>query len=174
MAARRPEIDSRPYRAWYDSPLGSAADADEKAAVFALADLWAGERILDLGCGDGNYTAEIAMLAGLAVGVDRSAAMLTTARSRLGASSTSRLIRADGAALPFADRTFDAVIAVTVLCLAHDPAAIVTEEHRVRRPGGRLVLGELARWSVWALSGGSVRPCARPCSPAPTSTRAAS
>lgn len=54
-------------------------------------------------------------------------------------------------ALPFADRSFDAVTAVTVLCFATQPLEMVRELARVTRPGGRVVLGDLGRWSAWAL-----------------------
>jgi ubiquinone/menaquinone biosynthesis C-methylase UbiE len=54
--------------------------------------------------------------------------------------------------LPFPDASFDVVAAVTVLCFVTDAAAAVREMARVLRPRGRLVLGELGRWSVWALS----------------------
>jgi SAM-dependent methyltransferase len=52
--------------------------------------------------------------------------------------------------LPFGDGIFDVVLAVTVLCLVEEPLAAVREMARVLAPGGRLVVGELGRWSVWA------------------------
>jgi SAM-dependent methyltransferase len=53
-------------------------------------------------------------------------------------------------ALPFADASFDVVIAVTVLCFVEDRTLAFAELARVLRPGGRLVLGELGGRSVWA------------------------
>jgi SAM-dependent methyltransferase len=44
------------------------------------------------------------------------------------------------------------VIAVTVLCFAEDPQALLAEACRVLQPGGRIVLGELGRYSPWALA----------------------
>ena len=53
-------------------------------------------------------------------------------------------------ALPFPEASFDVVVCVTVLCFTPDPRRAVGEMARVLRPGGRLVLGELGRWSLWA------------------------
>jgi SAM-dependent methyltransferase len=44
--------------------------------------------------------------------------------------------------LPFPDRTFDAVVAVLVLCSVDDPEAAAAEVHRVLRPGGRFAFLE--------------------------------
>lgn len=60
------------------------------------------------------------------------------------------LAQARAEALPFADATFDRVLAVTVLCFVPRPDAAIAEMVRVLRPGGRIVIGELARWSIWA------------------------
>lgn len=51
--------------------------------------------------------------------------------------------------LPFADGSFDVVAAITVLCFIADASVAVGEMARVLRPGGRLILGELGRWSLW-------------------------
>ena len=53
--------------------------------------------------------------------------------------------------LPFPDASFDAVLIVTVLCFLANPQALLREAHRVMRPGGRLIIGELGRYSTWAL-----------------------
>ena len=52
--------------------------------------------------------------------------------------------------LPFRDASFDVVLVVTVLCFADDPQRVVNEAFRVLRPDGRVILGELGRWSFWA------------------------
>ena len=57
---------------------------------------------------------------------------------------------ASALALPFPDNSFDVVTCITVLTFVADPAAAIREMARVLRPGGRLVIGDLNRWSVWA------------------------
>ncbi len=137
------------YDAWYATPLGAAAHALELAVVEDMARPRAGERALDVGCGTGIYTAWLAA-AGLDVtGIDIDAARLTAARRKLPAVE---FLEADATALPFADAEFDLVLAVTLLCFLdeHRRQAAVAELVRVTRPGGRIVIGELARASLWA------------------------
>lgn len=93
-----------------------------------------GERILDLGCGDGQLTARIAADGVDVRGVDASAAMVAAARARG--------ITADEATaeqLPFNNATFDAVFSNAVLHWVRGQDAMMAEVHRVLKPGGRFV-----------------------------------
>jgi SAM-dependent methyltransferase len=84
-------------------------------------------------------------------GLDRSVSALQAARERATEAGVRLVLAAgDAAALPFAGATLDLVTAVTILCFVPAPEEAVREVARVLRPGGRLVLGELGRWSVWA------------------------
>jgi trans-aconitate 2-methyltransferase len=94
-----------------------------------------GERILDVGCGTGRLTAEIAATPGIVVvGLDRSSAMLAEARKghRLG------LVQGDGTALPF-DETFDAVFSAATFHWIFDHDGLFASIHDALKPGGRLV-----------------------------------
>ncbi len=108
--------------------------------------------MLDAGCGDGRLSVELAREGAAVVAVDSDLAMLRAARARLAASGQRvALLRADASELPFDQEAFDAVAAVTVLCVVAHPTAVVREFARVVRAGGQLVLGELGRWSPWAV-----------------------
>jgi SAM-dependent methyltransferase len=86
------------------------------------------------------------------VGVDASVEMLEAARERAKGCGVHADVRiADVRALPFADGVFDVVLAVTVLCFQSEPGEVIRELARVLAPGGRIVIGELGRWSTWAL-----------------------
>jgi trans-aconitate 2-methyltransferase len=99
------------------------------------------ERILDIGCGTGRITSEIAARAGRGrvIGVDRSAAMLETAAQWLREHGPGvRLIRADGAALPFRSAV-DVVFSGATFHWIHDHAALFRSIVTALKPGGRLV-----------------------------------
>ncbi len=93
-----------------------------------------GERILDLGCGDGVLALRLAELGCAVVGVDAAPDMVREARDR---GVDARLV--DGAALPFA-REFDAVFSNAALhWMSADPDAVIAGVARALRPGGRFV-----------------------------------
>jgi trans-aconitate methyltransferase len=96
-----------------------------------------GERILDVGCGTGRLTAEIAARTGRVVaGLDRSAAMLDEARRSPGAPAA--YVRGDGAHLPFAG-AFDAVYSAATFHWILDHERLFGSIYTALRPGGRLV-----------------------------------
>ena len=99
------------------------------------------EHVLDIGCGSGRLTEEIAALvpAGRVVGVDRSVAMLEHAASWLRERAPrASLVLADASALPFR-RVFDAAFSAATFHWVHDHAALFRSIITALRPGGRLV-----------------------------------
>ncbi len=92
-----------------------------------------GERVLDLGCGDGAFTEKIAASGAVVVGVDASADMVAAARGR---GLDARL--AEGHTLDF-DDPFDAVISNAALHWMREPDRVLGAVARVLRPGGRFV-----------------------------------
>ncbi|HUP39813.1 MAG TPA: methyltransferase domain-containing protein [Vicinamibacterales bacterium] len=103
------------------------------AAVFDLLTPRVGERILDIGCGEGSLTEKIAAAGATVVGVDASADMVAAARAR---GLDARLI--DAERLAFA-REFDAVFSNAALHWVRDHDAMLDGVHRALKPGGRFV-----------------------------------
>src|SRR5262245_61479549 len=120
---------------------------DELAArqtYLALLDLSAAERVLDVGCGSGAVTRDIARRVGdrgLAVGLDPSPALLAVARGlaeEAGLGDHVEFHEGNVLRLPFRNGSFDAVVCATVLSHVPDGEAAIPELARVLRPGGRL------------------------------------
>lgn len=151
MARSRESFGPGAYGAWFETPLGRLVWADEFQAMVTLLNPLAGHRILDAGCGDGRLAATLAREAERVIGVDANRDMLRAARHRRDHGAQVDLVGADLAALPFPNDSLDAVTAVTVFCFVAEPVAALRELARVVRPGGRVVVGELSRWSLWAV-----------------------
>jgi len=111
----------------------------ERPATLALAGDVAGRRILDAGCGSGPLFAPLRDRGAQVTGVDSSAGMLEVARTRLGADADLHLADLAGP-LPFADATFDDVIASLVMHYLPDWGPTLRELRRVLTPGGRLIM----------------------------------
>ncbi len=140
------------YARWRSSFLGKTTDRFEQEAIFVASGQVAGRFVLDAGCGDGAFSLQLAARGARVIAVDTSEAMLEAARRRVLPEDTSiEFLRASVEALPFEAESFDAVLMVTVLCTVNDPSRAVREARRVLKHGGRLVVGELGKYSLWAL-----------------------
>ncbi|MCY3887600.1 MAG: methyltransferase domain-containing protein [Chloroflexi bacterium] len=102
-------------------------------AALALLNPQPGERILDLGCGEGALTAKLVEAGCTVVGVDGAAAMVEAARHR---GLDVRLM--DGQRLQFSAE-FDAVFSNAALHWMPDPDAVIAGVRRALKPSGRFV-----------------------------------
>jgi trans-aconitate methyltransferase len=112
------------------------------SGVVALLNSQPAEQILDLGCGDGVLTEQLAASGAIVTGVDSSAAMLTAARER-NPHNTSGLVfeQHNATALPY-HQQFDAVFsnaAIHWITGITGQQAMLAGVHRALRPGGRFV-----------------------------------
>lgn len=117
------------------SPLGQTA--------MAALDLAADERVIDIGCGCGQTSLELASEVGpdgAVLGADISAPMLAIARRRAAEAGLAnvRFIEADAQTHPFAPGGVDAVFSRFGVMFFADPPAAFANIHRAVRPGGRL------------------------------------
>lgn len=132
------------YNAHYDRP-----------AVLELLGNVRGQRLLDVGCGAGHYTAELLERGAVVVGLDGSERMIEHARNRVGNRAT--LIRHDlEQPLTFAeDRSFDGALVPLVLHHIDAREQLLAELARVLRPGGTLVVSTQHPTADWRRLGGS-------------------
>jgi SAM-dependent methyltransferase len=109
------------------------------AAALVNLRLAPGMRVLEVGCGAGGYSRMMA--AGLRgngewIGVDHDEALLAQARRDVALEVPARFEKAGALALPFPDRSFDAVVSAFLLCVLPSPLTALSEMVRVVKPGG--------------------------------------
>jgi 2-polyprenyl-3-methyl-5-hydroxy-6-metoxy-1,4-benzoquinol methylase len=140
------------YAFWRGSSLGEITEALESRLILDLAGTLDGLSVLDVGCGDGKLSLAMQQHGARRVGgCDTDARMVARAQAhatRHGGHID--LIVARSQALPYADQSFDVVTCITVLTFISSPDIAVREMARVLRHGGRLVIGDLGKWSYWA------------------------
>ncbi len=133
------EREARRYDAWFDRPRGAAIFASELLCLRQLTEglprPW-----LEVGVGSGRFADAL----GVDLGVDPARAPLRYAVRR-----GVRVLRAEGQALPFEQRSFGAAFAIVTLCFASDPHGLLREAARVTRSDGGVVLGIVPAESPW-------------------------
>jgi SAM-dependent methyltransferase len=114
-----------------------SARTAENSAAYLLPHLRPGLDLLDVGCGPGTITIDLAqrVAPGSALGIDAAEAPLAGARS-LSTGTSVRFEVGDAYALPLADNSVDVAHAHQTLQHLADPVAALREMARVTRPGG--------------------------------------
>jgi ubiquinone/menaquinone biosynthesis C-methylase UbiE len=132
------EEQARNYITWTRTP-----DLDSywryRSDLFTLVPTQ-GQGTLDLGCGEGCVSRDLAEHGHHITGIDASPTLIAAARE---AHPEGEYVVADAADLPFPDSSFDLVIAYNSLMDIDDLPGAVREASRVLAPGGRLVLSVL-------------------------------
>jgi len=126
------------YARWWIDGFTEGADPEyaEQILPMAAEELAGATRVLDVGCGDGQITRLAAGLEGvdLSVGLDPTWNQIAVAAQR---GSATGFVRAGADGLPFADASFDAVVACLVFEHIDAVDEAIAEVARVLAPGGR-------------------------------------
>lgn len=124
---------------WWQDGFSEGADPEYEEQILPLAatHLAGASDVLDVGCGEGQI-ARLARRGGATrvVGIDPTAAQIVEAARRGGGPTYAR---SGAGALPFADTSFDAVVACLVFEHIGDVDSAIAEVARVLRPGGRFL-----------------------------------
>ncbi|ACI92476.1 phosphatidylethanolamine N-methyltransferase [Afipia carboxidovorans OM5] len=131
------------YARWapiYDAVCGPVMVKGRRAAAAAACAI--GGKILEVGVGTGlsfdDYDAGTEI-----TGIDMSAPMLAKARAKMESGRYPHVrdvLQMDAHRMSFADATFDCVVAQFVITLVANPEQVLSECHRVVKPGGRIIL----------------------------------
>lgn len=143
----------------------AATYADGAADFVNKLDVLAGSQVLDVACGTGNQSIPAAKLGASVTGVDIAENLIEQARTS--AENEGLNIRfdvGDAEALPYEDRSFDAVISMFGTMFAPRPDVIVSELQRVCRPGGLIAL---ANWTPEGFIGQMFKTTGKHVTPAP-------
>ena len=146
------------YARWapiYDAVCGPVMVKGRRAAAAAARAI--GGKILEVGVGTGlsfdDYDTSTEI-----TGIDMSAPMLEKARAKM-TSWKYPFVKAvhqmDAHQMTFADATFDCVVAQFVITLVANPEQVLSECHRVVKPGGRIILVNHLYFAGWRPHGKS-------------------
>lgn len=148
------------------APLGPRYDRYASLLSFGQDPRWRrflvsrveGRRVLDVACGTGAVSQELARAGHEVVGLDQNEGMLAVARERM---PGVQFVVGEAERLPFADGEFDALTVTYLLRYVDDPTAAVRELARVVKPGGVVAMLEFAvprgawrpLWELWVRIG---------------------
>jgi SAM-dependent methyltransferase len=126
-----------------ETSLGRYIFSRQKELILDLVVPHAGERVLDVGCGTGNYLQFFREKWCSVTGIDPCAETLNIARSKLGEDAELLVSKAED--IPFSDDEFDIVTLINILEIANNPQKVIAEAIRVCR--GRVFIGFLNNYS---------------------------
>jgi len=142
---------ARYYDSWYTTPFGSYADNLEKRSVFKFIGLNERKDILDVGCCAGIYSIELTRQDNV-LGLDPSMEMLNFAMEKARRERLNIMFVAGTTEnLSFKNQSFDIIVSITALCYFSDAKRAVEEMKRVIKPNGKIVIGIINKWSLYAV-----------------------
>jgi ubiquinone/menaquinone biosynthesis C-methylase UbiE len=114
-----------------------------------------GARILEVGCGRGATLLELARQGAQVVGLDYAQTAISTCealRSAMKLDDSAEFLLGDARALPFDSGSFDFVYSIGLLEHFEQPSVLLSEQYRVLKPGGVVLVQVPQKYSVYTLA----------------------
>lgn len=138
------------YDKWYETRIGKHADSVETECAFHLFPIDSQMKVLDVGCGTGNFSIKLAKRGALVTGIDISENMLAVARERIRQEKVQvEFKQMDCQDLQFPDHFFDGVLSMATIEFISEPRKMIGEMFRVCKKGGLILVGTINRESAW-------------------------
>ncbi|MDY0234799.1 MAG: methyltransferase domain-containing protein [Gudongella sp.] len=138
------------YDSWYTTKLGEFVDKVETDLAFSLFKPTPGMKILDVGCGTGNFSIKLAEMGCKVIGIDKSEEMLYIAREKAKSKGLDIDFHImDVYDIEFSDESFDAVFSMAAFEFIKEPQKAYGEMYRVLKNAGSLLIGTINKDSKW-------------------------
>lgn len=138
------------YDNWYQTKIGDFIDKVETELAFSLFSVSPCENVLDAGAGTGNFSIKLARVGAEVTGIDVCDDMLRRAEENAAeAKQKITFLKKDIYSTGFADNSFDAVFSMAAFEFIKDYREAFEELYRVVKPGGRILIGTIAKSGAW-------------------------
>ena len=138
------------YDTWYQSNLGKFVDQVETELAFSLFKPEGEMKILDVGCGTGNFSIKLAEMGCKVIGIDKSEKMLEEAKRKAEMKGLNiEFLNMDVYDIELSDESFDGVFSMAAFEFIKRPKKAYDEMYRVLKKGGYLLIGTINRDSKW-------------------------
>lgn len=138
------------YDGWYTTKMGSFVDQVETELAFGMFDISPGMKVLDVGCGTGNFSIKLAQKGCKVVGIDISDEMMDIARNKAKELKLDiEFYNMDVYDLKFEAGSFDAAFSMAAFEFIDKPEAALDEMMRVVKENGQVFIGTISGDSKW-------------------------
>ena len=141
---------SNVYDEWYETKLGKHVDSVESECAFNLLKIEKGMRVLDIGCGTGNFSIKLAKKGCKVTGIDLSDKMLDLAREKTAKKNLFiDYYNMSVYNIKFPTQHFDAIFSMATFEFVRDMEKAINEAFRVCKDKGQIMIGTINRDSKW-------------------------
>lgn len=142
--------EAKNYDQWYTTKMGNFVDKVETECAFKLFKGNGIKKVLDVGCGTGNFSIKLAKMGYDVTGVDISDEMLKIAKKKAKKERLNiEFYNMDIYDLSFPSNYFDAVFSMAAFEFIQYPEKAINELFRVTKKGGDILVGTINRDSKW-------------------------